>query len=155
MRFITHDSGIAIHHSGDERWQEGSYTPYVTSEADSEDEVVASNLFGDPDVADSASITQAVLVQMSEIAHPDGLIVLRETITPERVRHVYNETFLGKVGLRSYLTYQAINSPLWKTLESLYDGGKAQPQSLESRYIFLKKNPSLKDARTDPPRSPN
>ncbi len=154
IRFITHDSGITIHREGSDRWQEGSYTPYSSSELGHEDEVIASNLFGDPDIAESIALTQTLLAQMAEITRPNGLIVLRETITPERVRP-FSKAFLGEIGLKGYMTYKTTDSPLWKRLESIYDGSKAKPLSAKSLYIFLQKSLSPDDERNDSLQSPN
>lgn len=143
-RFITHNSGITVHRDENGRWQEGSYTPYIPEEPGCEDEIVASNLFGDPDIAESTSLTRAIFAQMAEMVHPNGRIVLRETITPERIRP-FSKTLLGEVGLKGYATYRTINSPLWKKLESIYDGGKAQPLSAKSLYIFLQKEVSASE----------
>lgn len=115
--------------------------PLAELEAGIADEVVISNVFGDPLFARLGLGTAQLLSEAARLINYNGVIVVRETITPNKSRVA--ETTVAQAGLKILeKVYDIVaRQRTWKALEEVYDGKakKVQPE-LGSVYHFLGKS---------------
>ncbi|HIA91892.1 TPA: hypothetical protein EYO12_02105 [Candidatus Saccharibacteria bacterium] len=105
-------------------------------------EVVLSNVFTDPQIADNSEHTQRLLQEVSRLLDPDtGIVVLRETLTPEIMNIDEFSLFADKAGLE-VAGIEKNGGEFWLELERLYCasgyGGKRN-----SFYMFLQNSKQL------------
>lgn len=138
--FLTHDLGGSENEfavSSDE-WYEGAYEAETVLCDGAGDEVVASNVFCDPYIGRNFDRTNRLLGEMSRLAG-DGVIVLRETLTPSEVRYV--NYVASHLGLETLAEVTPRDSFAWERLESFYGTHKEQSSSSDPRpdgyYLFL------------------
>jgi hypothetical protein len=95
----------------------GDYDPVTILPAKAANEVFLSNVFGDPKVASMEGHTEALAEEMSRLMAENGRAVVRETLTPQKVK--LDDEILASVGLKALkkVTYE---KPLFGELEKLY-----------------------------------
>lgn len=138
--FLTHDLGGSENEfavSSDE-WYEGAYEAETVLCDGAGDEVVASNVFCDPYIGRNFDRTNRLLGEMSRLAG-DGIIILRETLTPSEVTYVNH--IASHLGLETLTEVTPLDSFTWERLESFYGTHKGQSSSINPRpdgyYLFL------------------
>lgn len=101
---------------------EGDYDPVTCLDEASISEVVAINVLTDPLVADDPGRSLGLLSEMRRIVRPDGLVVLRETITPH-YRDCIEEGVVARAGLElvARLTSAGVDPGKWQALERVYE----------------------------------
>lgn len=134
--FLTHELG-AVAVSSDEEY-EGEYKVETILGDGAGDEVVASNVFGDPYIAQDFNRTDQLLGEMSRLAS-SGMIILRETTTPWKV--VYVNDIAKHLGLKILAKVTPADALEWEQLELFYGTHKEWSRSNnpypESHYLFL------------------
>lgn len=133
--------GVACYDEEDPRysWYDGEYNPKTSLPDSIADEVFISNVFCDPHVAYSPDATSKLLAEAVCLVDPNGLIVLRETITPGKVGFLTN-SLVHTTNLKVEGVARPTNYGIWDKLEEAYN---AEPRkhapSLGSYYLFLSK----------------
>jgi hypothetical protein len=124
-------------------WYEGEYNAETILPAGAADEVVASNVFCDPMIGNSRRYTGALLDEMGRLVTDTGKVILRETLTPEYIRHI-DEATLAHAGLRTTQRITALpDSDAWEKLELLYgtrSGLEDYRPDAQSHYLILEKD---------------
>lgn len=109
------------------------------------DEVFASNVFTDPLVGEDEERSSKLLAEVSRIIDDDGVIVLKETATPEHSTYIRNEEFLALFGLQVAAVAKRDRwwrNSLWRKLEYAYKHPRdlGENDYTKSFYLFLTKN---------------
>lgn len=99
-----------------------------------------SNVFCDPFLAHHGSRTEKLLTEIHRILDPAGVVILRETITPDYVNEIDTE-LLESIGLQptAVKTLKDTEPNLWDKLEARYDGQRYSDIHKNSYYLFLAK----------------
>jgi hypothetical protein len=156
--FMVHDlGGAAVYENDDfaDVHYRGGFQPQTPLPAESGDEVVASNVFGDPLVADDFGRTMGLLTEMSRLTSPQGVVILRETITPDQSSFLHESAqwYTAEYAGLQVLGRVAPYTMDWEELELFYGTHKEWAQSAvppsEAFYLFLAKS-SLPPAITGP-----
>lgn len=100
-------------------WYDGAYDPATLLPDQAADEVFASNVLCDPHIAYSRERTAALLGEMSRVLHSNGIMVLRETIKPHRLRHV-DDALLTEHGLSLSAWIEPDATDTWAALETFF-----------------------------------
>lgn len=142
--FIAHDLGGRVKWDDQKEgsWYEGQYATATVLPDLAAKEVFASNVFGDPHIADYPDRTSALLHELARLVSLQGQIVLRETVSPEKVRYL-DEHLWQTVGLALDRVATPEDIQLWRALEDVFDGerrGELCPEP-GSYYMFLSKIP--------------
>lgn len=121
-------------------WYEGEYNPSSLLPDEVADEILVSNVFGDPHIAFSRDSSLSLLTELGRLVSKNGIIVIRETITPQNVIHLTDDVF-EEAGLVLSGLVDPINEDLWKKLELVYKGDPSYfyPVKKLDRYRFLSK----------------
>ncbi len=109
-------------------------------------EVFASNVFGDPQVStpppprrpNGSSKTEKLLAEAARIVDDNGVIVVRETITPDSAK--LSPRVIEAAGLAVLAKVRVIDDErMWLVLEEQFDGSEGQTEydELDSFYLFL------------------
>lgn len=142
--FMNYESGGAVHSASEggrvERWYSGPFDTESLLPDESCDEVFASNVFCDPYLAYSRERTQKLLHEMQRVTAKDGMIVLRETITPVFVDEI-DTTMLLEIGLQPVHIedVECADPETWGMLEERYNGESMHDRYPGSYYLFLAK----------------
>ena len=115
--------------------------PLAELEAGIADEVVISNVFGDPLFEKSGIGTPQLLAEASRILKDTGIVVIRETRTPNKSRLA--QAAIEAAGLKTLEKVHDIVSQqrIWRALEELFDGRPDVVQPAPSSlYRFLGKS---------------
>jgi hypothetical protein len=147
--FIFHDLGGVVVYDPEQdpddaladSWYEGDYKPRTVLDHGIAVEVLLNNVLGDNHTADIPENGQALLVEAARLLKDDGVVIIRESITPFRVHFTKDflaSTGLGKVAKLRGDDYDRINT--WDELEKRFNAGQplspyTQPMSF---YAFLK-----------------
>ncbi len=116
----------------------GPYIPTTDFPDASVDEVFLGNVIGDPHLAESRFRIQRILNEVSRIVSNNGMIVVRETLTPLSAHRRLSAVALQKAGLQEIGRYVPMDE-LWSNLEERY-GVKSKKKVLSmSFYQFLNK----------------
>jgi SAM-dependent methyltransferase len=115
----------------------GAYNPRTDLEDGSADEVFLNNVFGDPHLALSGKRTRSLIEEASRLAADDGIIVVRESMTPHWSQWRLNDRLLASVGLARVQDYTYFD-PEWRQLEGRYKN-KRLPSARRDFYRFLAK----------------
>jgi hypothetical protein len=115
----------------------GAYNPQTTLEDGSADEVFLNNVFGDPHLALSGKRTRSLIKEVSRLTADDGIVVVRESMTPHWSKWRLNDKLLASVGLERLQDYTYFD-PEWRQLESRYKN-KRLPSGYPDFYRFLAK----------------
>lgn len=142
--FLTHDLGqgevIEDFVTGDMQYR-GEFKPETILPDGAADEIVASNVFCDPLIAYNFRYTTELLAEMARLISPMGTIVLRETITPWKVKFI--EEFTARVmGLEILRKVSPSDQETWAKLEEVFGTHKDVEDFKtydSSYYLFLKK----------------
>lgn len=131
--------GGMVRYSGDdgnsERWFEGTYEFKAPLASNSAHEVFLGNVFGDPDLSESTESTTNVLAEALRIVTDDGVIVVRESLTPEHTRALntalatYDNLSVTRIGSREIII---------GALESTYAVDRTH-DSEDKYYLFIQK----------------
>lgn len=135
-----------------ERWFEGEYNPATPLPDESVEEVLLGNVFGDPHISYAQSRTNALLSEATRILNNDGLIVIRETITPHNSRTSKEDLARWprmKTSLESsieahgldVLGYTTPQDKEWQALENEFMSERYYNKG--AYYLFLSKGASL------------
>lgn len=120
-------------------WYDGEYDPVTLLPEAAADEVFISNVFCDPHVAYSPDATSKLLAEAARLVDPNGLIVLRETTTPNKAV-CFTNRLIDTTGLKTEGLVRSSDTEIWEKLETFY---KAEPAKMEpklgSYYLFLSK----------------
>lgn len=130
---------------------EDPYDPRVMLPDNAGDEVFLGNVFGDPYIATSERRTGLLLHEVSRIAASNGVIVIRETVTPEKSRRSLTPEVIASAGLRMVADYKRTDDTtsnhgiLWRQLEAVYRPRKQQywdnPTVKDQHfYLFLSRD---------------
>jgi hypothetical protein len=118
----------------------GDYSAETVLSDECADEVFLSNDFCDPLIGWNQDRTDKLLAEAARIVSREGVVVVRETITPSYAK--LGERVLAEVGLnvRRKLPHVTRFDHIWQQLEAVYDG-EPWPRSLhpQSFYLFLAK----------------
>lgn|GEM_PF-3027672 len=149
--YMSYDTGGVIERDGYEEeggysWYRGNYDTSSILPKEVAQEVFISNVFCDPHIASSKERTTSLLSEAARVIDAGGIIVLRETITPEKVMHL-NENLLKKLSLKIQKTIVPESLAEWELLETIY---KAEPYPVRpetgSYYMFLSKDSDNSDS---------
>ncbi len=142
--YLDHNPGGIVERDG--YAEEGGHSWYV-GEYDAQSilpdtvvkEVFVSNVFSDKHVACSQERTAALLKEAVRILQEDGVIILRETISPENMMYL-TEELIQEMGLQVEEVVEPDDQERWQMLETIY---KAEPANVApqpgSCYLFLSK----------------
>jgi hypothetical protein len=131
-----------------ERWFEGEYNPVTPLPDESVEEVLLGNVFGDPHISYAQSRTNALLSEATRIVDKDGVIVIRETITPHNSRTSEEdlarwprmktslEASIEEQGL-TVLSYTTPQDEGWQALENEFMSERYYNKG--AYYLFLSK----------------
>ncbi|HEY5442781.1 MAG TPA: hypothetical protein VIJ68_04545 [Candidatus Saccharimonadales bacterium] len=114
----------------------GPYDPATDLEAGIADEVVLSDIAGDPHVGRSEKRTARLLHEVSRLVADSGFVVVRETQTPGFASRRLTNKFLDEAGLQSIARYTRLDTE-WPQLEARY--GNPEQVGRGSFYQFLAK----------------
>lgn len=140
--FLHHDVGSEVRRDEEGTWITGEYDPATALPTELADEVLLSNVFGDPHISCHSKKVGALLAEAARITKPGGCVVIREAITPTHSDHTLTEALIKDLGLvKSAVVKFADQTSEWAELEKLY---KAEPIDLypypqSSFYYFLQK----------------
>lgn len=124
---------------GAEIWYEGDYSAKAEVEDSSIDEVVASNLLTDPMVAHHHQRVTVALAEMHRIVSEQGVVVLRETITPDNTQYLEQSIVESGLEVADRVT-RARDSQSWTALEQVYNGDiSMRLPNNRSFYLLLTK----------------
>lgn len=115
----------------------GPYDPTTKLPAGSADEVFFNNVFGDPHIAGSGKRSGRLLGEAARIIDENGVIVIRETITPKDSRRRLTDQLLLSAGLKT-LAFCTQADQVWERLESLYTNAWRLSKH-QNYYSFLAK----------------
>ncbi len=104
--------------SSDEYW-DGEFDPATILPDGAADEVVASNVFCDPLIGMEWAYTKRMLGETARLVADNGVIVLRETITPWKVVWMDDKT-LAEAGLETVERIRPEDTTEWENLEQVY-----------------------------------
>lgn len=140
--YISQNLGGAVLRNFDESRHSaygGSYDPTTNLPAGAASEVFISNVFCDPHIAFSIDRTISLLGEAARIVSHDGMIVIRDTITPNYVNYLSDELFIHN-GLK-VVTILTPGDDSWPALEVVFKGEPSNfiPPRPDSRYVFLAK----------------
>jgi hypothetical protein len=138
----------------EEAWYNGDYKTKTSLQDECADEVLISNVLGDPLFTTKLSYGEKLLTEASRLLKATGTLVVRETITPrgssERIDNVYKN--LGLLAV-SQVEPEFPASPRlsflsddggeeWCELEEIYRGDKSKhlPIAYNSYILFLQKS---------------
>ncbi len=126
---------------GSSREYEGIYKFDAPIESKSCDEIVISNVFGDYHVAASTRHMSAVLDEACRVVKPDGMIVIRETITPDESNLPLTELVKNNPGIDIFARVNP-SSNVWNQLERIYGNidSTAFPYTPQQYYLFITPN---------------
>jgi hypothetical protein len=143
--FITHNLGGAVQwdDSKEGSWYEGQYDATTELPALSAREVLASNVFGDPHIAEYPERTDALLRELARLADMKGKIIIRETVSPQNIKYL-DEGLWHNAGLTLDTTVTPDYIQEWYALERIFNGeqGSSLYQEPESFYMLLSKIPT-------------
>lgn len=144
--FLDHDTGAIPLREGEENSTEleGEYRVGTVLPTGAADEVFIGNVFGDPHIAYDREKTEALVAELGRLLLPEGLGVIRETTTPQRVYYLtdaaclwYGLKILG-VLYKPTETGAQEDKEIWDRLEAIYGTENCQMwSSKESFYMFL------------------
>jgi hypothetical protein len=141
--YISHNLGGKVErdfHGGEyESWYEGKYDPATLLPDECADEVFIGNVFSDPMVAYSKDRTASLLHEAARLTGKGGMVVMRETITPHRVRYV-SEELVREAGLVLLGVINPDEAETWDKLEQVFSVESFQlPPKPEYFYaIYMK-----------------
>lgn len=127
-----------IHRLTGERSYQGKYNPLTPLGDSSIDETFVGNVFNDPDIADSRGRSMALLNELARVTKPSGIIVLRETISPQFFSLTQRQ--IDAVGLEVREVVFRDNLQAWDMLEEVYGKSNVLPAK-KGFYLFLQKKP--------------
>jgi hypothetical protein len=135
--FTKHDTGgrAVFIDEGVSKEYEGEYNAKTILPNGVADEVFVGNVFGDYHIAWHKN-TQKLLRECSRIVDPNGMIVIRETITPHNVQITDEE--LAVEGLRIACKINE-GADIWCSMEDIYSGSKLRLSNPNSFYLVLQK----------------
>ena len=113
----------------------GLYDPSTILPDGAADEILLSNVFGDPQVAGSKKRTKRLLDEVGRLTAEQGMVVIRETITPLNAQHSLTKIALQNAGLKAAKCYSPTDEK-WESLEAVYGAGKRYWHS-DRFYQFL------------------
>jgi len=136
--------------SSDELWndflpecEEGPYSPGTILPDGAADEVFLSNVFGDPLLAGSKQGTSRLLHETGRILNERGVVVVRETLTPEYASRSLTLEMIAGAGLRKATAWRPNGSKwiehIWSRLEDVYKPPGSSSWAHDSFYQFLTK----------------
>jgi hypothetical protein len=129
VRVVTEDGQT-------EKWFEGEYNPRTPLSDNSIDEVFIGNVFGDHYVKHSAERSTALLNEAARIVTGDGVVIIRETITPVDTRRHLEELFHD-----AHMTVLHRITPEDTQWDALQERFSYEPSYNDgSYYLFLRKN---------------
>lgn len=121
-----------------EKWFEGEYNPATPLPDRSAEEVFIGNVFGDHYVKHSADRSAALLNEAARIVADDGVVIIRETITP-----VNTQLHLEELFHEAHMTVLDRITPEDTQWSALQERFSYEPSySNGSYYLFLKKSGS-------------
>lgn len=134
-----------------ERWLEGEYNPSTPLPDNSVEEVVLGNVFGDPDIAESSDRTIVLLEEANRIITNEGIIIIRETISPRRTSAHLPDS-IEALGL-TVMSRILPTDKSWCLLEQQFAADTSYAK--DSFYLLLSKRPnSAQTALRRPANSP-
>lgn len=145
IRFMFVDVGYGevvpatVYHHGYEEYR-GVYNPKTPLDSSIADETFAGNIFCDPLTTDYER-TLALMSEMGRVTKLNGLVIMRETITPHYV-YAVGEFTTSRSGLDIVDYVRPDTEPLWHQLEAFYGTGLPHdysPPLPDSYYLFLRK----------------
>ncbi len=156
--FLTHDLGGRVKQdSNGELWYEGEYHAETGLPSGVADEIVLSNVVGDPLVSSDSVRSMELLSEVSRVLADSGTVVVRDTYATQDFRH-FNPDTLSQVGLEIVGGIERkkdmFGNPevlpansMWDKLEEIYSGekstivlnGKSMKIPTAGRYLFLQK----------------
>jgi len=142
VRFLDIDVGGDINR--DEESEDygcfiGEYQAATPLPGNQADEVVVSNIFGDPHIAYRNGSSVTLLREIERLLKSDGLAVIRETTTPHRATWSFTPERIATAGLKETVRVMQ-NAPVWQLLETSFSGSSDIPFSpSDSFYAFLQK----------------
>jgi len=127
-------------HGRKEQWYAGPFDTRSLLPDEAADEVFVSNVFCDPFLAHHGNRTERLLAEIHRILNPNGVAILRETITPNDVNEI-DKDLLEDVGLRvmALETIEDADPTRWDQLEARYNGETINENERGSYYLFLAK----------------
>lgn len=121
----------------------GPYDPTTVLPDGAADEFVLSNVIGDGHIAHSLQRSRKLMAEASRLTDPNGVMVIRETMTPLKARQRLTANMLQRVGLQ-VVAEHVPGDAMWDRLEGLYSSSdRHQPTSF---YQFLTKTAARRTA---------
>ena len=118
-------------------WYEGEYRTATNLPDGIADEVVLSNVIGDPLTAVKYEPLMNLLSEVARVMSDSGVAVIRETLTPELTILVSDE-ILHRAGLQVKAIYR-YGEAEWSALEAKYQVDKTTKISENAYYLILAK----------------
>lgn len=119
-------------------WYEGGYTTETVLADNVANEVLLSNVVGDLLTSYNYEHLKDLLSEVARVLDYSGIIVIRETITPEHSILLCDD-LLDLVGLKPKAIIKS-DSSSWTSLEDRYKGDKDMVNSNDSYYLMLAKS---------------
>ncbi len=144
--YLDHNPGGTIERDGyaeegGDSWYVGKYDAQSILPDESVKEVFISNVAGDKHIGYSKERTAALLKEAARIIEKGGVIIIRETITPQNSSYL-TEELIREMGLQIEEAVEPDDIERWQMLEKVY---KAEPANVApepgSYYLFLSKSP--------------
>lgn len=121
--YVTHNLGGKAYKdpAGNRTYFDGEYEAATVLPDSIASEVFLSNVFCDPVVAQVADRVENLLTEVTRLVDQNGVIVLRETLTPDCTYYFTNDLMASK-GLECRAIIRPTDTQTWNDLETLYSG---------------------------------
>lgn len=142
LTFLNHELGGKLELVMDKELAEfydGEYNARTKLNDEVANEVFLANVITDPIVANSEKRVLSLLGEVARISKPEGIIVMKETITPNCTPYLTDEN-LAKRGLMKIKEVMFTQErPVWLKLEHIYGPRRSHMIDSGSVYRFLAK----------------
>lgn len=119
-----------------ESWYNGPYDPRTELKDGVANEVFVSNVFNDPHTANSRERSQLLLFELARVVSDEGVVILRETITPDRFNLTDEMIHDAGLFIAAKITPEMVDA--WEALQQEFAGENWY--SKDSFYLFLKRS---------------
>jgi hypothetical protein len=140
--YVDLNVGEATDYDQSESLYEGEYEAETLLPVEAADEVFLSNVFGDPKIASMEGHTQSLLNEVSRLISKNGVVVIRETLTPKMCLETLCADVIEAAGLKLASEIKYHRDSLFLDLEKIFNPRKNSYFNVindKSFYIFLAK----------------